>query len=66
MSWEGEAVITGEEMEKAITESSQKYLKLFSDRGVPIGPEWLVEQEMKKLDGEVTYTFRWKKKPPIQ
>tara|TARA_R110002096_G_scaffold243655_2_gene435802 strand:- start:401 stop:589 length:189 start_codon:yes stop_codon:yes gene_type:complete len=62
MSWEGEAVITGEEMEKAISASSQEYLKLFSDRGVPIGPEHIVEQEMLKLDGKVTYTFRWKKK----
>ena len=62
MSWDGEAVITGAEMEEAMSESAQKYLKLFSDRDIPLGPEWLVEQEMKKLDGKVTYTFRWMKK----
>lgn len=61
-SWEGEAVITGDEMNQAIKKSSQEYLKLFSDRGIPIGPEWMVEQEMKKLDGKVEYVFRWMKK----
>jgi hypothetical protein len=63
MTWEyGEAVITGDEMEAAMTESSQAYLKLFSDRGVPIGTDHFVEQEVMRHNGKVTYTFKWMKK----
>ena len=62
MTWEGEAVITGAEMKEAIQESAAKYLQLFKDRGIPIGTDHLVEQEMKKLDDKVTYTFKWMRK----
>jgi len=65
MNWEGQATITGAEMRAAIDSSAKEYLKLFDDRGIPIGSEWLVEQEMKKLDGKVTYTFKWAKKNDV-
>lgn len=61
MNWTGAAVITKEEMREAIEDSAQAYLKLFDDKGVPLGDEWTVEQEMQTVDGEAVYTFKWAK-----
>ena len=65
MSWEGQAQITHEEILATAGSSSEEYLALIKQRGIPISPDYLVDMELIKDDGRVTYYYRWKKKPDI-
>jgi len=62
MSWDGGAEITGEEILATSGKSAEAYLKLIHAHGVPIGPDYLVDMEMRKNEKGTVYYYRWMRK----
>lgn len=65
MTWTGEAEITAVEILATAGKSVESYLELIRERGIPIGPEWLVEMEMRKDEGGTVYQYRWMRKDEL-
>ena len=62
-TWEGKAEITSAEILATAGSSADSYLQLIRERGIPIGPDYLVEMELRKDDNGTVYKYKWMKKP---
>jgi hypothetical protein len=65
VGWEGQAQMTKTEILATAGASAESYLQLIKDKGIPIGPAWLVEMELRKDGDDSVYYYRWMRKDKL-
>lgn len=65
VGWEGQAQMTKAEILATAGASAESYLQLIKDKGIPIGPAWLVEMELRKDGDDSVYYYRWMRKDKL-